>query len=26
VADAIDQFRKGELEIASKADVGGHWV
>ena len=26
VADAIDQFKKGELEIASEADVEGHWV
>ena len=26
VADAIDQFKKGELEVASEADVEGHWV
>lgn len=26
VADAIDQFNKGELEIAAEADVEGHWV
>jgi len=26
VADAIDQFKKGELAIVSTADVEGHWV
>jgi len=26
VSDAIDQFKKGELAIASEADVAGHWV
>ena len=26
VTDAIDQFQNGELEIASEADVKGHWV
>ena len=26
VADAIDQFKNGELETASEADVEGHWV
>ena len=26
VADAIDQFKKGELGIASEADVEGHWI
>ena len=26
VADAIDQFKKGELEIAYEADVEGHWI
>jgi predicted Fe-Mo cluster-binding NifX family protein len=26
VADAVDQFLKGELAVASAADVEGHWV
>ena len=26
VADAIDQFVKGELAVAGAADVEGHWV
>jgi predicted Fe-Mo cluster-binding NifX family protein len=26
VADAVDQFIKGELAIAVQADVEGHWV
>ena len=26
VADAIDQFINGELAVASKADVEGHWL
>jgi predicted Fe-Mo cluster-binding NifX family protein len=26
VADAIDQFKKGELEIALNADVEEHWI
>jgi predicted Fe-Mo cluster-binding NifX family protein len=26
VAEAIEQFKKGELAIASTADVEGHWV
>lgn len=26
VRDVIDQFKKGRLEIASAADVKGHWV
>ena len=25
VADAIDQFKRGELETALQADVDGHW-
>ena len=26
VSDAVDQFKRGELEIAFEADVEGHWV
>ena len=26
VADAVDQFIKGELAVASGADVDGHWI
>ena len=26
VTDAIDQFKKGKLEVASAADAEGHWV
>ena len=26
VSDAVDQFKSGELVIASQADVEGHWV
>ena len=26
VTDAIDQFKKGELKMASEADVEGHWI
>ena len=26
VTDAVDQFRKGVLEVASQADVEGHWL
>jgi len=26
VTDAIGQFKNGELEISSEADVAGHWV
>ena len=26
VSEALDQFKRGELEIASEADVEGHWV
>ena len=26
VADAIEQFKKGEFTVASGADVEGHWV
>jgi predicted Fe-Mo cluster-binding NifX family protein len=26
VADAVDQLKKGELEIAAGADVEGHWA
>ena len=26
VTEAVDQFKRGELEIASEADLEGHWV
>lgn len=26
IRDAIEQFKKGELEISTEADVEGHWV
>jgi len=26
VADAIEQYKKGELDLAGEADVEGHWV
>jgi predicted Fe-Mo cluster-binding NifX family protein len=26
VADAIQQYKNGELEVAQEADVEGHWV
>ena len=26
VADAVSQYKKGELEVALEADVEGHWV
>lgn len=26
VADAIDQFKNGQLETATEADVEGHWI
>ena len=26
VVDAVDQFKRGELQVASEADVEGHWV
>lgn len=26
VADVIEQFKKGELSVASAADVEGHWI
>jgi len=26
VADAIAQFKNGELEFSAEADVDGHWV
>ena len=26
VTEAVEQFKKGVLEIASEADVDGHWV